>query len=44
MASSVRRRPNAFNLLHQLQFLCRGGLSSELAAEVGTPVIRLQLC
>ncbi|CAK9032889.1 unnamed protein product [Durusdinium trenchii] len=28
-ASTLRRRPNCFNLLHQLQFLQQGGLSAE---------------
>ena len=29
MQSSLRRRPNCFNLLHQLQFLLRSGLTQE---------------
>lgn len=28
-ASAIRRRPNAFNLVHQMMFLQRGGLSGE---------------
>lgn len=29
MGSSVRRKPNAFNLVHQLEMMIRGGMSRE---------------
>ena len=39
MSGQVRRRPNAFNLLHQLEFLERTGMSQEMtikSLQVGT--------
>lgn len=27
--TAIRKKPNAFNLVHQCEFLVRGGLSSE---------------
>ena len=30
MSGTLRRRPNAFNLLHQLEFLERTGMSQEM--------------
>ena len=32
LGGSLRRRPNCFNLLHQLEFLCRNGLTTENSA------------
>lgn len=29
MAAGIRRRPNCFNLVFQLEFLCRTGMSKE---------------
>ena len=31
MASALRRRPNCFNLLHQMEIMMRGGYSGDLA-------------
>ena len=33
LASSIRRRPNAFNLLHQMEVMLRGGYSGDIAIQ-----------
>ena len=33
LSSTLRRKPNAFNLLHQLQFLARSGISQDLTVK-----------
>ena len=32
-SSAIRRRPNAFNLLHQMELMCRGGYSADTSLE-----------
>lgn len=42
LANSVRRRPNAFNLLHQMEVMLRGGYTGDTAVaglEVGNWII-----
>ena len=33
LGGTLRRRPNAFNLLHQLEFLERAGMSQDLTVK-----------
>lgn len=33
LGGQLRRKPNAFNLVHQLQFLQRGGMSAEMTVK-----------
>lgn len=46
LASSVRRKPNAFNLVHQLELMVRSGVSGEAAVRQmqAVPFLACILC